>query len=73
MFNSYYKRPKTTFKYKRYACSALYLTSFFILISSGTEDFTVDIIKDAVCIAVIAIAAITGNLSNIKEESKNDL
>ena len=73
MFKCYYIHPKTVFKYKQTVCSLVFLIAFFALISSDSEDFTVDIIKDAVCIAVIAIAAITGNLSNIKEESKNDL
>ena len=67
MFKCYYIHPKTVFKYKQTVCSLVFLIAFFTLISSGSEDFTVDIIKDAVCIALIAIAAIVGKLDNIRE------
>lgn len=67
MFKCYYIHPNTVFKYKQTICSLVFLIAFFTLISSGTEDFTVDIIKDAVCIALIAIAAIVGKLDNIRE------
>lgn len=67
MFKCYYIHPKTVFKYKQTICSLVFLIAFFTLISSGTEDFTVDIIKDAVCIALIAIAAIVGKLDNIRD------
>ena len=67
MFKSYYIHPKTAFKYKQTVCSLVFLIAFFALISSGSEDFTVDIIKDAACITAIATATVVGKLDNIRE------
>ena len=53
------------FKTKQTVCSVIFLIAFFVLISSNAENFTVDIIKDAACIAAIAIAAVVGKLDNI--------
>ena len=50
---------------KQTVCSLVFLIAFFALISSGSEDFTVDIIKNAACIAAIAIAAVVGKLDSI--------
>lgn len=73
MFNGYCKHPKRVFKCRRTACSIVFLIAFFILISSGSEDFTVDAIKDAACIAAIAIAAVVGKLDNIKEKRRDEM
>ena len=73
MFKCYYIHPKTVFKYKQTVCSLVFLIAFFTLISSGSEAFTVEIIKDAVCIAIILIAAVIGKLDNIKEDHKDEM
>ena len=73
MFNRYFIHPKTAFKNKQNVCSIFFLIAFFILVSSRADDLKVEIIKDAVCIAIILIAAVIGKLDNIKEDHKDEM
>lgn len=66
MFNHYYNRPETAVKNKRILCAAVAVFAFFVLIGTGTEDLTTFIIKNSVCITVMAIAAIIGKLNSIR-------
>ncbi len=68
MYNSYYIHPKTAFKHKHTACSIIAVLAFFALIGTGTDDLTTFIVKNSLCVAVMAIAAIIGDLNSIKED-----